>query len=80
MTELELVARIRRLAALGLPKSPRVKLGIGDDCAIYQPRLDSGHTAQCAYIRTCRNRHEWQCSVAPVVPQRGTRQSSETCR
>ena len=38
MTELELVAKIRRRAALGLPKSPRVKLGIGDDCAIYRPR------------------------------------------
>ena len=34
MNELEIVAKIRRLAARG----PRITLGIGDDCAIYRPR------------------------------------------
>jgi thiamine-monophosphate kinase len=34
MNELELVAKIRKLAARG----PQITLGIGDDCAIYRPR------------------------------------------
>ena len=34
MNELELVAKIRKLAAA----SPKITLGIGDDCAIFRPR------------------------------------------
>ena len=68
MNELDLVAKIRRLAALGLPKSPQITLGIGDDCAIYRPRR--GEELLFTSDQTIEGVHFRRTLPAKVVGQR----------
>jgi thiamine-monophosphate kinase len=51
MNELELVEKIRRLAARG-KKDPRLVLGIGDDCAIYRPTAGRSKSNEDLLLKT----------------------------